>query len=49
VREKSKLLIVSLGADPAAREKLREIVDAYKKRFRQQGVLTIIRPACVSF
>jgi Protein of unknown function (DUF3574) len=26
-----------------------EIVDAYKKRFRQKSVGVVIKPACVSF
>jgi hypothetical protein len=28
---------------------LNEIVEAYKTRFKQQSVVMIVRPACVSF
>ena len=29
--------------------RLNEIVEAYKTRFKQQSVVMIVRPACVSF
>jgi hypothetical protein len=29
--------------------RLNEIADAYKARFKQHSVITIVRPACVSF
>ena len=29
--------------------RLNEIVAAYKQRFKQQSVVMIVRPACVSF
>src|SRR3954469_14434464 len=46
VQEPSKVVL-----GDAAREKPRiaEIATAYKQRFKQQGVLTMLRPACVSF
>jgi uncharacterized protein DUF3574 len=47
VREPSKLVTIIMPAD--AQEKLDAIVDAYKRRFRQQSVGIVIRPACVSF
>jgi hypothetical protein len=47
VREPSKLVTIIMPAD--AQEKLDAIVDAYKRRFRQQSVGVVIRPACVSF
>jgi hypothetical protein len=47
VRERSKLVTIIMPAD--AQEKLDAIVDAYKRRFRQQSVGVVIRPACVSF
>ena len=47
VREPSKLVTIIMPAD--AQEKLDAIVEAYKRRFRQQSVGVVIRPACVSF
>jgi Protein of unknown function (DUF3574) len=47
VREPSKLVTIIMPAD--AQEKLDAIVAAYKRRFRQQSVGVVIRPACVSF
>jgi hypothetical protein len=47
VRERSKLVTIIMPAD--AQEKIDAIVDAYKRRFRQQSVGVVIRPACVSF
>jgi hypothetical protein len=47
VRERSKLVTIIMPAD--AQEKIEAIVDAYKRRFRQQSVGVVIRPACVSF
>jgi hypothetical protein len=29
--------------------RIAEIATAYKQRFKQQSVLTMLRPACVSF
>jgi hypothetical protein len=47
VREPSKLVTIIMPAD--AQGKLDAIVDAYKRRFRQQSVGVVIRPACVQF
>jgi hypothetical protein len=47
VREPSKLVTIIMPAD--AQERLDAIVDAYKRRFRQQSVGVVIRPACVQF
>jgi hypothetical protein len=49
VREPSKHVEIVLagGADDEA--KLDAVVTAYKRRFRQQSVGVIVRPACVSF
>ena len=47
-REATKVLVVAL-ADERERQRLDEIADAYKARFRQKSVLTIARPACVAF
>jgi hypothetical protein len=49
VREKSKLLVVTNVDDPARRARFDEIVQIYKKRFAQDAVLTIVRPACIAF
>ncbi|MFL6795913.1 MAG: DUF3574 domain-containing protein [Xanthobacteraceae bacterium] len=49
VRELSKTVLIVLpgNADDVAR--LNEIVETYKRRYRQQSVGIIVRPACVSF
>ena len=47
VRERSKLVIIVAAAD--AQDKVDAIVDAYKRKFRQQSVGVVVRPACVSF
>jgi hypothetical protein len=49
VREPSKLVQIVLPGTPQDAERLNQIADAYKRRFRQQSVAVIIRPACVSF
>ena len=46
IREPSKVLTVALSSE-AERERLAAIADAYRRRFRQEAVLTILRPACV--
>ena len=48
-RERSKVVMIAMppGADNDSR--LRQIIDAYKTRFKQQSVGLIVRPACVSF
>ena len=48
-KERSKVVMIAMppAADNEAR--LQEVVDAYKRRFRQQSVGLIVRPACVSF
>jgi len=48
-RERSKVVMIAMppGADNDAR--LRQIIDAYRTRFKQQSVGLIVRPACVSF
>jgi hypothetical protein len=49
VREPSKVVIIVLPGEPTDQERLGQIVEAYKTRFRQQSVGLIIRPACVAF
>jgi hypothetical protein len=48
-RQRSKVVMIAMppGADNDA--KLQQIIGAYKKRFSQQSVGLIVRPACVSF
>lgn len=49
VREPSKVLVIALSDEASGRAKLAAIAEAYKQLFAQQSVLTILRPACVSF
>ncbi|KUL97437.1 hypothetical protein DK26_00210 [Bosea sp. WAO] len=49
IREPSKLLLIALKDEPEGRARLAAIAQAYKTRFHQQSVGTILRPACVSF
>lgn len=49
VREQAKLLVIALKDEPQARAAITAITDAYKQRFNQQSVGTILKPACVSF
>ena len=49
IREPSKLLLIVLKDEPEGRTRLAAIAEAYKSRFQQQSVGTILRPACVSF
>jgi hypothetical protein len=48
-RERSRIALIILPGDAQDLARLNEITDAYKRRFRQQSVVVIIRPACVSF
>jgi|WetSurMetagenome_2_1015567.scaffolds.fasta_scaffold571160_2 hypothetical protein len=48
VREPAKHLIVVLGSSGDA-DKLDAIRAAYKQRFRQDSVLLVLHPVCVSF
>jgi hypothetical protein len=49
--ERSKVLVLVLPGNDAAtaRARLRPVEEAWKARFRQQSVLTVLRAACVSF
>ncbi len=49
VREPSKLVLLIFRDDPARRENLDAIADAYKRQFRQQSVLISRRASCVTF
>ena len=48
VREATKVLVVALAGE-RERQRVDEVAEAYKARFRQKSVLTIARPACVAF
>ena len=49
VREPSKIVQIVLPGQVEYIARLNEIVEAYKTRFKQQSVIMIVRPACVSF
>ena len=49
IRERSKMMTIVLPDDPGGRERLTALAEAYKRRLRQESVLTVLRPACVSF
>jgi hypothetical protein len=49
VREPSKVVQIVLPGKAEDTARLNEIVAAYKRRFKQQSVGIIVRPACVSF
>ena len=49
VRELSKIVLIVLPGNAEDLPRLNEIADAYKRRFQQQSVGMILRPACVSF
>jgi hypothetical protein len=49
VRELSKIVLIVLPGNADDLPRLNEIAETYKRRFRQQSVGMILRPACVSF
>jgi hypothetical protein len=49
VREPSKMVMIVLPGEASDENRLKEIVAAYRKRFKQESVAVIVRPACVSF
>ena len=49
VRERSKIVRIVLPADAQADAKIEAIADAYIKRFKQDSVGIVRRPACVHF
>jgi hypothetical protein len=48
-REPSKVVQIVLPGQVDDIARLNEIVEAYKRRFKQQSVVMLVRPACVSF
>jgi len=49
VHEPSKMVVIVLPGEDDEIARLSAIVEAYKIRFKQQSVVVIVRPACVSF
>jgi hypothetical protein len=49
VRERSKVVLIVFRDDPQKQEHLDAIAEAYKRRFKQQSVGIVIKPACASF
>jgi Protein of unknown function (DUF3574) len=49
VRESSKIVLIVLPGNADDIPRLNEIAETYKRRFKQQAVGMILRPACVSF
>jgi hypothetical protein len=49
VRETSKIVLIVLPGKAEDLTRLNEIAEIYKRRFKQQSVGMILRPACVSF
>jgi len=49
VREPSKVVMIVLPGRPEDMARLSEVAEAYKKRFKQQSVGIVLRPACVMF
>lgn len=50
VKEPSKVLFLLFAPDDAAAPaKAAEIAEAYKRRFQQESVLTVLRSACAAF
>ncbi|MFC5571197.1 DUF3574 domain-containing protein [Lysobacter yangpyeongensis] len=48
-REASYVLTLLHGDDPASDAAVRAIADDYRRRFRQEAVMRVRAPACVSF
>jgi hypothetical protein len=49
VREPSKIVTIVLTDPDKQQASLDAVIGAYKKKFRQQAVAVILRPACISF
>jgi hypothetical protein len=49
VREPSKLVTIVLPGKGGDNERLAQIIEAYKRAFRQQSVGLVVRAACVAF
>ena len=49
VKEASKVLVVAMPDEAERRRRLDEIAAAYKRAFKQESVVSLIAPSCVSF
>jgi hypothetical protein len=49
LRERSKVVMIVVPEDPPVQERINDIANAYKRRFKQQSVGIVIRAACASF
>jgi hypothetical protein len=49
VKEASKVLVVAMPGEAERRARLAAVAEAYKRRFRQESVATLLTPSCVSF
>jgi hypothetical protein len=49
VKEASKVLVVAIPGEAERRARLAAVAEAYKRRFRQESVATLLTPSCVSF
>jgi hypothetical protein len=49
VKEASKVLVVAIPGAAERRARLAAVAEAYKRRFRQESVATLLTPSCVSF
>jgi Protein of unknown function (DUF3574) len=49
VKEASKVVVVAMADEPERRSRLDEIAAAYKRAFKQESVVSLLVPSCVSF
>ena len=49
IREPGKIVMIVLPGKDDDIDRLNQIAEAYKSKFRQQSVPVMLRPACVSF
>ena len=49
MRERTKLVIVVLPDEPAAREQISAVAESYKTRFHQKSVGLVTQAVCASF
>jgi hypothetical protein len=49
VREPSKIVVIVMADETAARERLAAAAAVYKQRFKQQSVAVLTRPVCATF
>ena len=49
MHEPTKIVLIVLPGNADDLARLNQVAEAYKRRFQQQSVGMILRPACVSF